>query len=95
VIRFTEEAQADLVEIAAWLGSRNPLAADRVIETILADIEQLGHFPLIGHAGRVPDTRELVISGLPYVVIYKPLPDLVAVLRILHGAMQWPQLDEL
>jgi hypothetical protein len=47
---------------------------------------------LRGRPGRSPDTRELVISGLPYLVVYSvdsADPRNVAVLRVLHGAMLW------
>ena len=35
-------------------------------------------------------TRELVISPLPYIVVYKVLGDIIFVVRILHGAQKWP-----
>lgn len=50
--------------------------------------------PLLGRAGRVSGTRELVVPGLPYVVVYllegDDLDGVVAILRIIHGAMRWP-----
>ena len=35
-------------------------------------------------------TRELVMSPLPYIVVYTVRGDAVYVVRILHGAQQWP-----
>jgi hypothetical protein len=35
-------------------------------------------------------TRELVMSPLPYIVVYDVREDATYVVRILHGAQQWP-----
>lgn len=47
--------------------------------------------PGMARPGRVEDTRELAITGLPYVVPYVHERDTVTVLRVLHGAMKWPE----
>jgi toxin ParE1/3/4 len=51
----------------------------------------LAEHPGMGRPGRVEDTRELVVTGLPYVVSYIHERDTVTVLRVLHGAMKWPE----
>lgn len=35
-------------------------------------------------------TRELVITGTPYLVPYRVVGDVIVILRVLHGARQWP-----
>ena len=35
-------------------------------------------------------TRELVLTPLPYIVVYTVRGDVIFVVRILHGAQQWP-----
>jgi toxin ParE1/3/4 len=35
--------------------------------------------------------RELVISGTPYIVAYRLKGREIQVLRVLHGARQWPE----
>ncbi len=47
--------------------------------------------PGLGWPGRVPNARELVITGTPYVVPYRVLGDRVEVLRVLHAAKRWPK----
>ncbi len=42
----------------------------------------------MGRGGRVPGTRELVISRTPYIVVDA---DKVTILAILHGAQRWPE----
>jgi len=46
--------------------------------------------PERGRTGRRPETRELVFAGLPYLAVYRIGGDGVDILRILHGAHEWP-----
>ncbi|MSV36314.1 MAG: hypothetical protein EXQ47_12065 [Bryobacterales bacterium] len=46
--------------------------------------------PQRGRAGRKPDTRELTVSGLPFVIIYRAEREVSRIIRILHGAQQRP-----
>jgi toxin ParE1/3/4 len=89
-IRWTQPAHDDFLGIIAWVRANNPTAAARVGQRILDVVEELEDLPLRGRPGRSPGTRELVISGLPYPVVYSvPSADrrTVFILRILHGAM--------
>jgi len=45
----------------------------------------------MGRPGRIEGTRELVVSGTPYIAAYRIVGDTVRVLRVLHGAQQWPE----
>ena len=69
-IRWTKPANDDFLGIVAWIAANNPVAASSVGRRILDAVERLADFPLRGRPGRSPGTRELVISGLPYVVVY-------------------------
>ncbi len=60
--------------------------ADRVLEAV----EYLIKHPSLGRIGRVQGTRELVVSGTPFVVIYRVRMDVVQILRLLHHARKWP-----
>ena len=42
----------------------------------------------MGRAGRMRSTRELVITGTPYVV-YRIMPEGVQILAVAHGARTW------
>ncbi len=37
-------------------------------------------------------TRELVVAGLPYLVVYRLSDQVVEVLRVLHHAQEWPPM---
>jgi len=50
----------------------------------------LPEHPRIGRLGRVEGTRELVIDGLPYIVIYREAVQEIQVLRVLRDSQQWP-----
>jgi len=42
-----------------------------------------------GRPGRKPGTREITLGSLP-VIIYRVQNEAVEIVRILHGAQQWP-----
>jgi plasmid stabilization system protein ParE len=39
----------------------------------------------------VAGTRELVISGLPYILPYIEKAGTVIILRVIHTSMKWPE----
>jgi toxin ParE1/3/4 len=65
-------------------------AAARMVERIASAVDQLARYPALGRPGRVPGTRELVISGTPYIVPYRVRRDVVEILRVFHAARKWP-----
>jgi len=88
-VRWTTDAADDLERICDYIAQSRPEAARRVAQNIVQGIEGLGTFPNLGRPGRVDGTRELVFVPLPYVAVYEVHED-VRVLRLLHGAQQWP-----
>ena len=54
------------------------------------NVARLAANPALGRAGRVPTTRELVVSPTPYLIVYRVRSETVEILRIFHGARQWP-----
>lgn len=95
MIRLSVEASADLQDISDRIKDNNGASvASRVTEAIFEGIRQLEQFPQLGHPGRVRNTRELGIARLPFIVVYQPLPDVIAIYRVIHGAMQWPPQSE-
>lgn len=91
-IQLTDAAESDLFNILDYIGQENPAAAVSVVETIEAQLRVLEDHPQIGREGRVAGTRELVFAPLPYVAVYEvsEAAALISVLRVLHGAQQWP-----
>ena len=89
-LRWTEEAANDLERIADYLVQNTPGRAQGLIQRIYDAAGSLVTLPHRGRPGKVKGTRELVLSALPYVVVYVVREDAVVVVRILHGAQQWP-----
>jgi toxin ParE1/3/4 len=89
-LRWTEKAVADLEEIADYLFEKTPVHAHRIVLQIYEAPQMLAQFPLRGRAGRRSGTRELVLSSLPYILIYTVSDDLIHIVRILHAAQRWP-----
>ena len=45
--------------------------------------------PNRGRMGRIPGTRELMVTGLPYIIVYEAGKEAVHILHIVHGARDW------
>ncbi len=87
---WTASARRDLEAIWSWLAQDNPAAADRVDEDILVAGESLAAMPRRGRTGRLAGTRELIVTGRPYLLVYVVRDEGVAILRIIHMARDWP-----
>jgi addiction module RelE/StbE family toxin len=83
-----EAAYDDLDRISVWIAKDRPRSADSVIDRILESAERLGHFPYMGHVGRVSGTYEWVVPALPYIIVYtiNTNDDEVTVVAVFHGA---------
>lgn len=89
-LRWTQEAAADLERIADYFFEQTPNHAERLVRAVHEAPATLLTFPNRGRLGKKEGTRELVMSPLPYVVVYTVREDAVYVVRILHGAQQRP-----
>ena len=90
-VKWTRAASRDLDFVAKYIGRDISGAAVDTVPRIIQQVGMLAEHPGLGRPGRVEDTRELVVTGLPYVVPYVHERDTVTVLRVLHGAMKWPE----
>lgn len=89
-LRWTPQGFADLSDAYSYIALDDPLAASQVLERIKQGVEHLRQFPEAGRPGRVEGTRELVITGTPYVVAYAVEGDEVQLLSVIHGRRKWP-----
>jgi len=89
-LRWTEAAADDLEHIAGYLLTHAPSRAQDLVRAVYDAPSGLLTFPNRGRQGKKEGTRELVLSPLPYIVVYKILGDTIFVVRILHGAQKWP-----
>lgn len=89
-LRWTTPANHDLNRIVRYIQRDNQDAAAKVAGILLDGCETLGKFPRSGRKGRIAGTRELVFPGLPYIVVYRIQDQDLEILRIYHGAQDWP-----
>lgn len=89
-LRWTREAADDLERIAEHLFEHAPARAADLVRTIYDAPATLLDLPNRGRPGKRVSTRELVLSPLPYIVVYRVHPEAVVVVRLLHGAQRWP-----
>ncbi len=91
MIAWTEQATRQLDQAHDYIAlSNGEDIAARITTRIIASVQQLATFPMSGRSGRVPDTRELVISSTPFIAAYTIEDDRIVILAIYHGAQQWP-----
>jgi toxin ParE1/3/4 len=88
-LRYSSEARLQLLEIHSYIAKHNPGAAIAVMERVRAAVELLRAFPRIGREGRDPGTREWVVRGSPYIIVYECdvfETDELVILAVFHGA---------
>ncbi|MFZ0420208.1 MAG: type II toxin-antitoxin system RelE/ParE family toxin [Candidatus Sulfotelmatobacter sp.] len=89
-LRWTTPATDDLYNIVQRIQQDKPDAASDVAQTIYDGCSSLENFPHLGRKGRIAGTRDLVFSGLPYIVVYRVVDQVIEIVRIYHGAQDWP-----
>ena len=88
---LSPQAREDLREIFLTIAEDNSHAAGLILTRIKERVAELTNNPHIGRPGRVPGTRELVISKTPSIVPYQVSGDTLQILRVYHGSRQWPE----
>jgi len=91
ILLWTRRADCDLDEARDYIAEEDPVAAARVAERIREAVEYLADHPNLGRPGRVEDTPELVVTGTPFLVVYRIRRGEVHLLRVLHHARRWPR----
>jgi toxin ParE1/3/4 len=93
IVRWAAHFHADLKSAYDFTLERSPQGARRIVERILASVDWLADMPRAGRPGQTPDTRELVVTSTPYLIIYEVSDTDVVLLRLIHGAQRWPPAD--
>lgn len=83
-LRWLRSGSVSLRRHAEFIAGEKPAAARQVRHRVRRAVLRLLDFPNSGRAGQVPDTRELVVTDLPYVVVYRVTLAEVQILRVLH-----------
>lgn len=88
---WTRAAIRDLIRARDYIARENPAAAREIASHIVDASERVIQFPEVGCIGRVKGTRELVVAGAPYLIIYRLRKNAVHFLRVRHGRREWPE----
>jgi toxin ParE1/3/4 len=60
-LAWTDDAEADLLEILTYIAERNPAASTRINDAIRHTADRLPDHPYLHRPGRVPGTREAIV----------------------------------
>jgi toxin ParE1/3/4 len=91
-IHYRPQALVDIEEIAVFLGRHSVEAANRFVHRTELAIQTLAQFPEIGHKW---SSKKEQLAGVRfwkpkgfkrYVIFYRPGPEHIDVLRVLHGS---------
>ena len=74
-----------------YFEARDPDAALRMDRLFADSIAGLVDFPMLGHEGEIPHTRELT-PRRSYRLVYEIVGDTIWILVLIHAARQWPPL---
>lgn len=89
-VAWSARALNDLNSTFQFIARDTDQNANLVVDRIDAAAKLLGQTP-IGRYGRVSGTYEKPVRRAPYIIIYALSDDSVVILRIIHGARDWPE----
>lgn len=85
-ILWTAPALADLAAIRDHIAANDPRAAAKIAQALIDAVDRLQTLPRRGRPGRAAGTRELMLAGWPWLIVYEAGRETVTILRVLHGA---------
>lgn len=85
-LAFARTARGDLADIVAYIATDSPSAAEVLFRKIVDAAQPLVRFPALGRAGRIPGTRELIVVGTSYMLVYTVTNDAVVIVAVFHMA---------
>lgn len=88
---WSPRAIRHLIAIREFIEKDSDGNAAAIAGRILAAIEILRVQPQMGRPGRLTGTRELVVSGTPYIVPYRVRRERLELLAVIDGRRQWPR----
>ena len=92
IVNWLPRALNDRRRQISYVFQQNPQAAIRLEMLVRSPADILSAYSRAGRSGRKDGARELVVPGSPYLTIYRIDENAqeIQILRLLHGAQQWP-----
>lgn len=79
-----------MLAINLHISAENPVAAQQVLDYLIAQAELLIRFPLTGRIPKPGAPRELVFTRYPYNLIYQVTSTKVRIVRVIHQSRMFP-----
>ncbi len=91
-VEWIPTATSELVDhVTDYAARHDPVTPYRVFDEVRSRAGILSDQPRLG---RPAGTREFVVTGTPFILVYQERDGGVRILRVLHGARRWPQREE-
>jgi plasmid stabilization system protein ParE len=95
-----DAAERDLADHVERIARNSPQAARRFVQAVEEGLQLLADMPGLGSPCELRnpaagDLRFWIVRGFPnHLVIYRPLADGIAVVRVFYGAQDWQAIFE-
>lgn len=96
VVFVRPKAENDLIQIWLYIARDNPAAADKVFLSAEKTFESIASMPEMGTKYRSLRSELSGVRFFPikkfhnYIIYYRPIPNGIEILRVLHGHMDTP-----
>ncbi len=97
MIHRRPQAVEAIIDQAAYIGQDSPAAAERFLDAVEVTFADLEKTPRLGRSyesehPRLTDLRVWRVKGFPkYLIFYRPVPDGIEIIHLLHGARDIPK----
>jgi toxin ParE1/3/4 len=91
-VKWLRRALLNLDYEASYIAQDNPKAAAEFVLLMRDSALMLGQQPTLDRPGRIPGTRELIVSNFPYILPYRVRNNTVEILRVFHTSRKWPDI---
>ncbi|MCK4709143.1 MAG: type II toxin-antitoxin system RelE/ParE family toxin [Gammaproteobacteria bacterium] len=90
---WSQSAELDLQRNIENYAKEDLVTAWRIYDEVIKRSEILDDQPEIGKRGRMAGTRELVLTGTPFILVYRGNKAPVDIINVLHSHQDWPVED--
>lgn len=92
-VEWLSKALQNLNDEAEYIAQDDPVDAKAVVQRVYDSVNLLPDNPVMGHAGRIHGTRELIVPGTRYIIPYgvRPRLDRIEILRVFQTSPRLPK----
>ncbi|PWC16282.1 plasmid stabilization protein [Brenneria roseae subsp. roseae] len=89
-VKWLRKAAANLEAEYLYIAQDDLQAASQFVNEVQRLAGLLPQQPAMGRPGRVPETRELVLTHYPYIIPYRVRDNIIQILRVFHPHRRLP-----